>query len=385
MQMNFNIDNNDFEKETNIKVVGVGGGGGNAVNRMVSEGVQSAEFIAINTDNQALKRSLASQKIHIGVKLTRGQGAGGIPEKGQRAAEENRDEIAAALKGTDMVFITAGMGGGTGTGAAPVVAEVAHDMGILTVGIVTKPFTFEGARRMSQAELGIAALRENVDALLVIPNERLKLISEEKITLLNAFSQADLVLKKGVQSISDLINIPGIINLDFADVVSIMKGAGLAHMGTGSATGKDKAEVAAKMAISSPLLETSIEGAKGVIINITGSVDMSLEEVDLASQIVHDAAHPDANIIWGVSCDEHLEDEIHITVIATGFEKEAENFEIPNYKFKSEPSQKAASASHETDAAAENSSAAPVEGSSADDDEDDEDFFQILNIFNTKR
>ena len=369
----------------NIKVVGVGGGGGNAVNRMVSEGVQSAEFIAINTDNQALKRSLASQKIHIGVKLTRGQGAGGIPEKGQRAAEENRDEIAAALKGTDMVFITAGMGGGTGTGAAPVVAEVAHDMGILTVGIVTKPFTFEGARRMSQAELGIAALRENVDALLVIPNERLKLISEEKITLLNAFSQADLVLKKGVQSISDLINIPGIINLDFADVVSIMKGAGLAHMGTGSATGKDKAEVAAKMAISSPLLETSIEGAKGVIINITGSVDMSLEEVDLASQIVHDAAHPDANIIWGVSCDEHLEDEIHITVIATGFEKEAENFEIPNYKFKSEPSQKAASASHETDAAAENSSAAPVEGSSADDDEDDEDFFQILNIFNTKR
>ena len=376
MQMNFNIDNNDFEKETNIKVVGVGGGGGNAVNRMVSEGVQSAEFIAINTDNQALKRSLASQKIHIGVKLTRGQGAGGIPEKGQRAAEENRDEIAAALKGTDMVFITAGMGGGTGTGAAPVVAEVAHDMGILTVGIVTKPFTFEGARRMSQAELGIAALRENVDALLVIPNERLKL---------NAFSQADLVLKKGVQSISDLINIPGIINLDFADVVSIMKGAGLAHMGTGSATGKDKAEVAAKMAISSPLLETSIEGAKGVIINITGSVDMSLEEVDLASQIVHDAAHPDANIIWGVSCDEHLEDEIHITVIATGFEKEAENFEIPNYKFKSEPSQKAASASHETDAAAENSSAAPVEGSSADDDEDDEDFFQILNIFNTKR
>ena len=376
--MNFNIDNNDFEKETNIKVVGVGGGGGNAVNRMVSEGVQSAEFIAINTDNQALKRSLASQKIHIG--------AGGIPEKGQRAAEENRDEIAAALKGTDMVFITAGMGGGTGTGAAPVVAEVAHDMGILTVGIVTKPFLFEGARRMSQAELGIAALRENVDALLVIPNERLKLISEEKITLLNAFSQADLVLKKGVQSISDLINIPGIINLDFADVVSIMKGAGLAHMGTGSATGKDKAEVAAKMAISSPLLETSIDGAKGVIINITGSVDMSLEEVDLASQIVHDAAHPDANIIWGVSCDENLEDEIHITVIATGFEKDPEDFEIPNYKFKSEPSQKVTGAAAENNASAENAGTASAEGTAAgEDDEDDEDFFQILNIFNTKR
>ena len=384
--MNFNIDNNDFEKETNIKVVGVGGGGGNAVNRMVSEGVQSAEFIAINTDNQALKRSLASQKIHIGVKLTRGQGAGGIPEKGQRAAEDNRDEIAAALKGTDMVFITAGMGGGTGTGAAPVVAEVAHDMGILTVGIVTKPFLFEGARRMSQAELGIAALRENVDALLVIPNERLKLISEEKITLLNAFSQADLVLKKGVQSISDLINIPGIINLDFADVVSIMKGAGLAHMGTGSATGKDKAEVAAKMAISSPLLETSIDGAKGVIINITGAVDMSPEEVDLASQIVHDAAHPDANIIWGVSCDENLEDEIHITVIATGFEKDPEDFEIPNYKFKSEPSQKVTGAAAENNASAENAGTASAEGTAAgDDDEDDEDFFQILNIFNTKR
>ena len=380
MQMNFNIDNNDFEKETNIKVVGVGGGGGNAVNRMVSEGVHSAEF---NTDNQALKRSLAAQKIHIGVKLTRGQGAGGIPEKGQRAAEENRDEIAAALKGTDMVFITAGMGGGTGTGAAPVVAEIAHDMGILTVGIVTKPFLFEGSRRMSQAEMGIAALRENVDALLVIPNERLKLISEEKITLLNAFSQADLVLKKGVQSISDLINIPGIINLDFADVVSIMKGAGLAHMGTGSATGKDKAEVAAKMAISSPLLETSIDGAKGVIINITGSVDMSLEEVDLASQIVHDAAHPDANIIWGVSCDETLEDEIHITVIATGFEKEPEDFDLPNYKFKSEPNQKqpqpAADAGEQAQAAASEDGA-----SSEENEEDDEDFFQILSIFNKR-
>ena len=383
MQMNFNIDNNDFEKETNIKVVGVGGGGGNAVNRMVSEGVHSAEFIAINTDNQALKRSLAAQKIHIGVKLTRGQGAGGIPEKGQRAAEENRDEIAAALKGTDMVFITAGMGGGTGTGAAPVVAEIAHDMGILTVGIVTKPFLFEGSRRMSQAEMGIAALRENVDALLVIPNERLKLISEEKITLLNAFSQADLVLKKGVQSISDLINIPGIINLDFADVVSIMKGAGLAHMGTGSAAGKDKAEVAAKMAISSPLLETSIDGAKGVIINITGSVDMSLEEVDLASQIVHDAAHPDANIIWGVSCDETLEDEIHITVIATGFEKEPEDFDLPNYKFKSEPNQKqpqpAADAGEQAQAAASEDGA-----SSEENEEDDEDFFQILSIFNKR-
>lgn len=376
MQMNFNIDNNDFERETNIKVVGVGGGGGNAVNRMISEGVKSADFIAINTDNQALKRSLADQKIHIGVKLTRGQGAGGIPERGQRAAEENRDEIAAALKGTDMVFITAGMGGGTGTGAAPVVAEVAHEMGVLTVGIVTKPFLFEGARRMSQAELGIAALQEHVDALLVIPNERLKLITEEKITLINAFSQADLVLKNGVQSISDIINIPGVINLDFADVVSIMKGAGLAHMGTGTATGKDRAELAAKMAISSPLLETSIDGARGVIINITGPLDMSMDEVDLASSIVHDAAHPEANIIWGVSCEESLNDEIRITVIATGFDRGPEDFDLPNYRFKSEPSPKVAVDAEDTAAEGE---------TSAEDDEDDEDFFQILNIFNTKR
>ena len=376
MQMNFNIDNNDFERETNIKVVGVGGGGGNAVNRMISEGVKSADFIAINTDNQALKRSLADQKIHIGVKLTRGQGAGGIPERGPRAAEENRDEIAAALKGTDMVFITAGMGGGTGTGAAPVVAEVAHEMGVLTVGIVTKPFLFEGARRMSQAELGIAALQEHVDALLVIPNERLKLITEEKITLINAFSQADLVLKNGVQSISDIINIPGVINLDFADVVSIMKGAGLAHMGTGTATGKDKAELAAKMAISSPLLETSIDGARGVIINITGPLDMSMDEVDLASSIVHDAAHPEANIIWGVSCEESLNDEIRITVIATGFDRGPEDFDLPNYRFKSEPSPKVAVDAEDTAAEGE---------TSAEDDEDDEDFFQILNIFNTKR
>ena len=380
MQMNFNLDNNDFEREVCIKVVGVGGGGGNAVNRMVSEGVKSVEFIAINTDNQALKRSLASQKIHIGVKLTKGQGAGGVPEKGQRAAEENREEIAAALKGTDMVFITAGMGGGTGTGAAPVVAEVAHEMGILTVGIVTKPFLFEGARRMSQAELGIAALREHVDALLIIPNERLKLISEEKITLLNAFSQADQVLRKGVQSISDLINVPGIINLDFADVVSVMRDAGLAHMGTGSAAGKDKAELAAKMAISSPLLETSINGAKGVIINITVPADVALEDVDLASSMVREAAHPDANIIWGVAYDESLQDEMLVTVIATGFDKD-NAVEIPNYKFKSTPS-----------AGREAAPAAPAEHTSAPraqdyegSEDDDQGFFDIMAIFNNKK
>ena len=376
----------EMQNVTNIKVIGVGGGGGNAVNRMVEAGLSGVEFVAMNTDQQALLNSKATQKVQLGAKLTKGRGAGADPEIGQRAAEESKDEITNSLKGAQMVFITAGMGGGTGTGAAPVVAETAHDLGILTVGIVTKPFAFEGKRKMAQAEQGIASLMMHVDSLIVIPNERLKLISQEKITLMNAFEAADNVLRQGVESISSLINIPAFINLDFADVVSIMKGAGLAHMGTGSATGKDKAEVAAKMAISSPLLETSIDGAKGVIINITGSVDMSLEEVDLASQIVHDAAHPDANIIWGVSCDENLEDEIHITVIATGFEKDPEDFEIPNYKFKSEPSQKVTGAAAENNASAENAGTAPAEGTAAgEDDEDDEDFFQILNIFNTKR
>ncbi len=332
MQMNFNLDN-DFEREVNIKVVGVGGGGGNAVNRMIREGIKSADFVSINTDYQVLKNSLAAQKINIGTKLTKGQGAGGSPEKGQRAAEESRDEIAASLKGSDMVFITAGMGGGTGTGAAPVVAEIAHDMGILTVGIVTKPFSFEGPRRMANAEMGITSLKEHVDALLVIPNDRLSLISEEKITLLNAFTIADSVLLQGVQSISDLINIPGLINLDFADVSTIMREAGYAHMGTGSASGKDKAELAANAAISSPLLETSINGAKGVILNITASVDVGLDEIEHASSLIQQAAHPDVNLIWGVSLDENMKDEMKITVIATGFD---ENFDpLGGYVFKS--------------------------------------------------
>lgn len=383
MQMNFNLDD-DLEREVCIKVVGVGGGGGNAVNRMVSEGMKSVEFIAVNTDNQALKRSLASQKIHIGVKLTKGQGAGGSPDKGQRAAEENREEIAAVLKGTDMVFITAGMGGGTGTGAAPVVSEVAHELGILTVGIVTKPFAFEGKRRMEQAEMGIAALREHVDALLVIPNERLKLISEEKITLKNAFSSADQVLKQGVQSISDLINVPGLINLDFADVVSIMKDAGYAHMGTGTASGKDKAETAARMAIQSPLLETSINGAHGVIINITVPSDTSLDEVDLASTMVQEAAHPDANIIWGVAYDDELEDTMRVTVIATGFEHE-NTLEIPNYTFKT-PAR--TTPRYDTASRTTDPTAARPNGARAmdlDDDSDDEGFFDIMAIFNSKK
>ena len=319
--MNFMLDE-DFEKSVNIKVAGIGGGGGNAVNRMIASGMKSVEFISINTDQQALYHSKATHKMQIGEKLTKGRGAGGEPEKGQRAAEESREEIASALKGTQMIFITAGMGGGTGTGAAPIVAEVARELGILTVGIVTKPFEFEGKRRMAQAEAGIAELRKQVDSLVVIPNERLKLISEQKITLANAFEAADNVLRQGVQSISDLINVPGLVNLDFADVTTVMKDAGYAHMGVGSAQGKEKAELAASMAISSPLLETSINGAKGVIINITSSADVGLDEVDMASSMITKAAHPDANIIWGAAFDENLDDEMKITVIATGFDSD---------------------------------------------------------------
>lgn len=322
MLMNFGMEN-DFERSVNIKVIGVGGGGGNAVNRMIGSGMQSVEFISINTDSQALKLSKSTYKLHIGDKLTKGKGAGGNPEQGAKAAEENREEIAAALKGADMVFITAGMGGGTGTGAAPVIAEVAQEQGILTVGIVTKPFVFEGRRRMQQAEAGINALREQVDALIVIPNERLKLISEEKITLANAFAAADDVLRQGVQSISDLINIPGVINLDFADVTAVIKGAGYAHMGVGRAQGKEKAVQAANAAISSPLLETSINGATGVILNIIASPDIDMDDIDIAASMVHDAAHPDVNLIWGAAFDENMQDEMQVTVIATGFNNDS--------------------------------------------------------------
>ena len=302
-----------------IKVIGVGGGGGNAVNRMVKMGVRSVEFIAINTDDHVLQFSSANQKIQIGEKITHGKGAGSKPEVGREAAEENREEIQAVLKDTDMVFITAGMGGGTGTGAAPVVAEIAQEMGILTVAIVTKPFAFEGRKRMEQAEQGIARLREHVDSLIVVPNERLKFASEQRITLKNAFDIADDVLRQGVQSISDLILIPGLVNLDFADVTSIMKEAGYAHMGIGFASGKEKAEEAARMAITSPLLETSITGAKGVIVNITASADIGLDEISIASTMITEQADMDANIIWGAVLDENMEDEMSVTVIATGF------------------------------------------------------------------
>ena len=300
------LDEEMDENVTTIKVVGVGGGGGNAVNRMVADGLQGVEFIAMNTDQQALNKNHATIKVQLGSKLTKGRGAGADPEVGQRAAEESKDEIANVLKGAQMVFITAGMGGGTGTGAAPVVAEVAHDLGVLTVGIVTKPFAFEGKRKMGLAEQGIA--------------KRLKMISQEKITLMNAFQAADNVLRQGVESISALINVPAFINLDFADVRSIMKDAGYAHMGTGSAKGAGKAENAAKAAVSSPLLETSIAGAHGVIINITSSPDIGLEDIETAAGLITQSAHPDANIIWGTAFDENLSDEMRVTVVATGFD-----------------------------------------------------------------
>ena len=301
-----------------IKVIGVGGGGGNAINRMVRAGVRGVEFMAINTDAAVLDVSLATHKIQIGTKLTRGHGAGGDPQRGQRAAEESHDEIVAALQGADMVFVTAGMGGGTGTGAAPVVAQIARDMGILTVGIVTKPFSFEGKRRMAQAEDGIAALKEHVDSLVVIPNDRIKLVTTERITMKNAFEMADEVLRQGVQSISELILRPGDINLDFADVLAIMKDAGFAHMGMGRAEGKDRASEAAQAAVDSPLLETSISGARGVLIYIVAPEDFDFDEMEAATSAISDQMHPDANIIWGYSLDAEMGDAVSVTVIATG-------------------------------------------------------------------
>ena len=305
----------------NIKVIGVGGGGNNAVNRMINTNIKGVEFVAINTDRQALKRSDASVQLVIGEKVTKGFGAGANPVIGTRSAEESVEEIKAILSGADMCFVTAGMGGGTGTGAAPVVARIAKELDILTVGIVTKPFAFEGTKRMHQAEDGIAALSSYVDALVVIPNERLKQVSDTRITLANAFEAADDVLRRGVQSISELISVPAFINLDFADVTSIMKNAGYAHMGVGSATGKDKAELAARAAISSPLLETTIKGATGVIISITASPDIGLQDVDVAAAMISAEASVDANVIWGVAFDPELEDEMKITIVATGFEK----------------------------------------------------------------
>ncbi len=314
-----------LECGVNIKVIGVGGGGNNAVNRMIVTNIRGVDFVSVNTDRQALRKSEAPNQLVIGEKITRGFGAGANPQIGARAAEESIDDIRTLLEGTDMVFVTAGMGGGTGTGAAPVVARVARELDILTVGIVTKPFAFEGNRRMQQAESGIAELAQYVDSLIVIPNERLKQVTNAKISLANAFGFADDILRRGVQSISGLINNSGFINLDFADVTSVMANAGYAHMGVGSATGKDKAEQAAREAISSPLLETSIKGAKGILINFCVSPDVSLDDVDMAASLIAQESHPDANIIWGVTFDNDLEDEMHITIIATGFEKKPED------------------------------------------------------------
>ena len=308
------------ENVVTLKVLGVGGAGNNVVNRMVKSGTQGVEFISVNTDKQALAVSNADQKIQIGEKLTHGQGAGSDPDMGKKSAEESRNDIAKSIEDADMVFITAGMGGGTGTGAAPIVAEIAREAGALTVGVVTKPFKFEGKRRMDQAEEGIKSLLGKVDSLLIIPNDRLKYATDQKVTLANAFEIADDVLRQAVTSISDLIKNTGFINLDFADVTTIMKDAGFAHMGVGHAVGKGKAEEAARMAVSSPLMETSINGAHGVLINVTGSEDMGLDDVEAAANLVQEAAHPDANIIFGATFDNTLEDEIRVIVIATGFE-----------------------------------------------------------------
>ena len=316
--MAFGLDTG-VENVVRIKVIGVGGGGNNVVNRMVRSGTRGVDFVAVNTDKQALNVSSATYKIQIGEKLTHGQGAGSDPEVGRKSAEESRAQISKALEDTDMVFITAGMGGGTGTGGAPIVAEIAREQGILTVGVVTKPFGFEGRRRMQQAEKGIEELQGKVDSLVIIPNERLKHATDQKITFAHAFEIADDVLRQAVQSISDLIRDTGFINLDFADVTAIMKNAGMAHMGVGRAAGKGKAEEAARMAISSPLLETSIHGARGVLINVTGSMDIGLEEVEQAASLVQDAVHPDALTIFGATFDESMDDEIRVTVIATGF------------------------------------------------------------------
>lgn len=304
--------------EALIKVIGVGGGGCNAVNGMIETGIRGVEYIAMNTDSMALNSSKATQKIQLGEKLTRGFGAGADPTIGRRAAEESHDEIENALRGAQMVFITAGMGGGTGTGAAPIVAGIARELDILTVGVVTKPFAFEGRRKMEVAMGGINELVQNVDSLIVIPNERLKLVSEERITIKNAFEIANDVLRQAVQSVSDLLNVPGFINLDFKDIEMIMRDAGYAHIGVGRASGRDKAEVAAAAAISSPLLETSINGAERVLINITSSSDVDLYDVDLVTTMVTEAANPDANIIWGTAFDDSLTDELIISVIATG-------------------------------------------------------------------
>ncbi len=334
--LDFEIDMDHFAQ---IKVVGCGGGGNNAVNRMIDAGLRGVDFIAINTDKQALFLSKANTKIQIGDKLTKGLGAGANPDIGEKAANESRDEIAQAIKGADMVFVTAGMGGGTGTGAAPVVAQLAREMGILTVAVVTKPFMFESRTRMQHAERGIENLKNSVDSLVTIPNDRLLQVVEKRTTMVEAFRMADDILRQGVQGISDLIAVPGLVNLDFADVKTIMLSSGLAHMGIGRASGESRAEEAARQAIHSPLLETSIEGARRVLVNITGGPDLGLFEVNTAAELVQKSADPEANIIFGAVIDDNLKDELMITVIATGFENSPvlKKFDKPAEKPKNQP------------------------------------------------
>ena len=368
-----------------LKVVGVGGAGNNAVNRMIQYGIRGVEFISVNTDKQALYLSHANQKIQIGEKVTKGLGAGADPEVGRKAAEESKEAISEALKGADLVFITAGMGGGTGTGAAPVVAQIAREMGILTVGVVTRPFAFEGKKRLEQALAGIDELNKNVDSLVIIPNERLKYVSEQKITFKNAFEIADGVLRQAVANISELITVPGFINLDFADVTSVMKDAGYAHIGTGRAAGKDKAAEAARMAISSPLLETSIDMAHGVIVSVIGSDDIGLDEVETAATMVQQAAHPDAHIIFGAFIDDTMDDEIRVVVIATGFDN------IPNsakmdmdgtgLQRKAAPAQTGSGLFSNASAEAEQKPAAAKPQSSSDVGSDDAAFDVLMRIF----
>ena len=371
------------ENVVSIKVVGIGGAGNNVVNRMVSSGTKGVEFIAINTDKQALAVSNADQKLQIGEKLTHGQGAGSDPEIGKRSAEESRNNISKCFEDADMVFITAGMGGGTGTGAAPTVAEIAKESGILTVGVVTKPFAFEGKRRMTQAERGIEELLGKVDSLLIIPNDRLKYATDQKVTFANAFEIADDVLRQAVVSISDLIKNTGFINLDFADVTCIMKNAGFAHMGVGIAIGKGKAEEAARAAIESPLLETSINGANGVLVNITGSRDMGFEDVEAAASLVHQAAHPDANIIFGATFDESMEDQIRVTVIATGFSEEAAGKAPAAAAPAGTEAKREDLFSAAAQMAAQQAAPAPENAPKAPDGEEDP-FDSIFKIFNSK-
>ena len=314
--------NPEMDSFARIRVVGAGGGGSNAVNRMIESGVTGVDFVALNTDSQALMLSNAPTRVRIGEKLTRGLGAGGNPEVGEKAAEESADELREVFKDSDMVFVTAGMGGGTGTGAAPVVARIARELGALTIGVVTKPFSFEGSRRMKSADAGLTKLAESVDTLIVIPNDRLLELADKRLALADSFQMADDVLRQGIQGISELITVPGLINLDFADVRAIMSHGGAALMAVGEGSGEDRARVAAEKAINSRLLDVSIDGAKGILFNVTGSPDLSLFEVNQAAQIIRETAHPDANVIFGAVIDETLSDTLRLTVIATGFDAE---------------------------------------------------------------